>query len=354
MSIVAPAVSVFIPAYNGQKTITKTLSSVISQKYRSLEIIVLNDGSKDSTTQIVQDFMSTSGFLGNFVLVNHEKNWGLSRTLNDGISRANGDFVLVLHQDCELIGESWVSTALSFMADKRVAIVTGYYGVSDQQDETFIKRSFGLLRKQFHAKCQIDVEEATFSEGKCDLYRKEYLVKAGNFPTGYRIAGEDLIVSYNLRKIGYKILKSYNLPVIQRFTGAAETFTGNLGKEFLFGKVMGGVFSKFKAFLFKGVGNAKYSGSRSLHRASQPVFTLAFLLALLLTVFFWWFSFIAVGLVLFRYLYYINRTIGELKTRVEHPQLESLIVSFIGILTDFSYTFGFGYGLVRHSLGRSL
>ena len=177
------------------------------------------------------------------------------------------------------------------MADNQVAVVTGYYGLSDVKEETFVKRTFGVLRKRSHSRPEISCEEATFSEGKCDLYRKDYLIKAGLFPTSYRIAGEDLIVSYTLRKMGYRILKCFDLSVIQRFTGAAETFKGNLEKEFLFGKVMGGVFSKFKLFLFKGVKNLEYSGSRSLHRATQPICIRIYFISLIYFHFFLVFCF---------------------------------------------------------------
>jgi glycosyltransferase involved in cell wall biosynthesis len=285
---------------------------------------------------------------------------GLSKTLNEGLSEAKGNYVLILHQDCQLIGDDWVKKAVSLIKDERIAVVTGYYGVSDAEDESFVKRAFGVLRKQFHSRPQNTYEEATFSEGKCDLYRKDLLLKVGGFPAGYRIAGEDLVVSYKLRRLGYRIVKCYDLPVIQRFTGAAESFKGNLEKEFLFGKVMGGVFSEFKFFLFKGVKNSEYSRSRSLHRASQPAFisALVFLfLALFSFPFTSWLVYVLLGLLFIRYLYHMFRVFGELKVYknpIKHRLWESLIAALIGILTDFVYSFGFGYGLVRRGLGREL
>ena len=349
-------VSVIVPAYNGERTILKTLASILQQKYTPIELIVIDDGSKDKTCSLVKSFMSTNKLSPNFRLLEHEHNQGLSRTLNDGINIAQGEFVLILHQDCELVGDSWLEKAVSLTDDKDVAVVTGYYGIPDAEEETLVKRAFGILRKQFHTRPQASFEEATFSEGKCDLYRKQYLSSIGNFPTGYRIAGEDLIVSYALRKKGYKILKCYDLPVIQRFTGQAETFNGNLRKEFLFGKVMGGVFSRFKLFLFKSAKNSEYSGSRSLHRATQPIFVISFFALLLLTAWSQWLALAVLALLLYRYAYYIKRVFGEYnnRDRVKNPRQESLIAALIGILTDFSYSFGFGYGLLRNSLHKDL
>ena len=351
-------VSVIVPAYNGERTVLRTLSSIVRQKYRPLQLIVVDDASGDLTASLVEDFIEKNGFLDGFRLVRHEVNLGLSRSLNDGLREARGDYVLVLHQDCELVGDDWVKRALALMEDERVAVVTGYYGISDVEDQSFVKTAFGVLRKQFHSRPQVAYEEVTFSEGKCDLYRKDLLFKVGGFPTDYRIAGEDLIVSYGLRSLGYGIVKCYDLPVVQRFGGAAESFWGNIGKEFLFGKVMGGVFSEFKLFLFKGVKSSEYSGSRSLHRASQPAFVLALaFFALSSFLFAWWFVYFLVGLLLVRYVYYVFRVFGELKVYrnpVGHPLIESLTIALIGILTDFAYSLGFGYGLIKHGLGKKL
>jgi glycosyltransferase involved in cell wall biosynthesis len=352
-----PLVSVVIPVYNGEKTVLKAVESVIRQRFRPLELIVIDDGSKDASSSIIEDFIKSKGF-ADFKLLRHNVNLGLSRTLNDGIKEARGDFVLILHQDCELVGDDWVEKALAFMDDERIAVVTGYYGIPDVKDDSFVKRAFGVLRKQFHSRPSIAYEEVTFSEGKCDLYRKRLLLEAGGFPTNYRIAGEDLVVSYRLRKMGYKILKCYDLPVVQRFSGTAESFWGNMGKEFLFGKAMGGVFSEFKLFLFKGVKSSKYSGSRSLHRASQPAFIVALVFfALFSFLFARWFVYLLVSLLLIRYVYYMFRVFGELKVysnSVVHPLVELPSIALIGILTDFAYSFGFGYGLIKNGLGKKL
>ena len=358
MSDLPPLISVIIPAYNGERTILRTLLSIVRQIYRPLQLIVVDDTSKDSTGSLVEDFMKKNCSLDEFKLLRHNKNLGLSRSLNDGILDARGDFILILHQDCELIRDDWIEKALAIMEDERVAVVTGYYGIHDVEDESFVKRAFGILRKQFHSCPKVTCEEVTFSEGKCDLYRRSLLLKIEGFPTNYRIAGEDLMVSYKLRKLGYKIVKCYDLPVVQRFSGTAESFWGNMKKEFLFGKAMGGVFSEFKFYLFKGVRVSRYSGSRSLHRASQPVFVLALIgFAVSIFLFAWWFVYFLFGLLLVRYLYYVFRVFAELKVymnRVSYPLMELVTMALIGILSDFAYSLGFGYGLIRYSLGKRL
>lgn len=350
-------VSVVVPAYNGERTILKTLQSVINQNCRHLQLIVVDDASTDSTCSLVKSFMKEKLCADRFKLVSHGINMGLSKTLNDGLREAIGDYVLILHQDCELMGKDWIERAMKIIADKNVAVVTGYYGISDEEDDSFVKRAFGVLRKQFHSRPKVVCEEATFSEGKCDLYKKSLLLEIGAFPTNYRIAGEDLIVSYKLRSLGYKIIKSFDLCVVQRFGGAAESLSGNVGKEFLFGKVMGGVFSEFKLFLFKSVKSSNYSGERSLHRASQPAFVLTIFIVGIASLFVGWMIYLLFGLLLVRCIYYFFRVLSELevyRNPISHPILETLAITLLGILTDFAYSFGFAYGIVRYSLVRRL
>ena len=51
-----PRISVIIPCYNSEKFIKETMDSVLSQTYRDFEVIVIDDGSKDKTREIIQSF----------------------------------------------------------------------------------------------------------------------------------------------------------------------------------------------------------------------------------------------------------------------------------------------------------
>lgn len=320
-------------------------------------MVVVDDASKDSTLSLVRDFCAKHNL--EVKLLVHSENMGLSKTLNDGLKEASGDLVLILHQDCELVGDQWIGKAVRWMDRKDVAILTGYYGATAGDEISFVKKAFGVIRKQIHSRCPIPHEEVTFSEGKCDLYKRDLLLRVGGFPTRYRIAGEDLILSYTLRSMGYKIVKNYDLLVIQRFCGKAESLLGNLEKEFLFGKAMGGVFSEFRFFPFRGLCTSKYSRNRSLRRAIQLTFVLAFMAMLMtLTIFP---SSILVALLLAsfisRYVYAISRILSELKAipnLSKHPFVESFVIALLDTLTDFVYTSGFAYGCVVHAVGKRL
>lgn len=88
-------ISIIIPAYNAEKTISKCLDSIINQTYKNLEIIVINDGSTDSTSKIISEYASKDKrikFIDN-------KNHGVSYTRNIGISISTGEYINFVDAD---------------------------------------------------------------------------------------------------------------------------------------------------------------------------------------------------------------------------------------------------------------
>jgi len=90
-----PLVSVIIPAYNYEAYVRLAIQSVTAQSYSNVEIIVVDDGSTDGTSDAARSFgMRVRYFL--------KENGGLSAARNFGIDKANGDFFLFLDADDEL------------------------------------------------------------------------------------------------------------------------------------------------------------------------------------------------------------------------------------------------------------
>lgn len=354
-----PLVSVIIPAYNGEETVLSSVESVMRQTYRPIELIVIDDASFDATYENLCNYKEE--LRADLPKVfRHDKNVGLAATLNHGLKESKGEYVLLLHQDCELIGNDWITKSLKYFSNDRIAVVTGYYGIPPE-NLSFVVKAFGVLRKQYHLlRSDVSVEEITFSEGKCDLYRRGVLEKIGGFPERYKIAGEDLVVSYNLRREGYILLKAYDLPVVQRFGRTASNFLGNFRKEFTFGKAMGGVFMQFKSFVFRRIRSSPYAKSRSLHRASQPSCVSVLLLLALLTLLTGneLIMYLILLILVLRYFYYVVRVYNELKSTTslsnkysKHPLLESFVIAILGLPTDILYTLGFAYGVILYKKG---
>lgn len=99
----SPLVSVIIPVYNGAKYLEETVRSVLSQTVTDMEVLVVNDESKDQSAAIVTKLAAED----NRVRLINKKNSGVADTRNTGISQARGKYIALLDQD-----DVWCETNL--------------------------------------------------------------------------------------------------------------------------------------------------------------------------------------------------------------------------------------------------
>lgn len=90
-----PMISVIMPVYNGEKYLREALDSILNQTYKDFELILIDDGSKDKTLEIMQKYKQEDNRI---VLISRE-NKGLIASLNEGISKARGQFMARMDGD---------------------------------------------------------------------------------------------------------------------------------------------------------------------------------------------------------------------------------------------------------------
>ncbi len=88
-----PKISVVVPAYNSQNTISETITSVLQQTFSDFELIVINDGSTDRTLELLSDVKDAR------LKVYSYPNGGLPTARNRGIVRATGEFISFIDAD---------------------------------------------------------------------------------------------------------------------------------------------------------------------------------------------------------------------------------------------------------------
>ena len=88
-----PKISVLIPVYNAEQYLNKCIQSVISQSLKNIEIIIINDGSNDSSLEIIKSFKDERIKLFN------KKNSGYGASLNLAINNAQGEYISILEAD---------------------------------------------------------------------------------------------------------------------------------------------------------------------------------------------------------------------------------------------------------------
>ena len=196
----APAVSVVIPAFNEDKVISRTIDSLLAQQYAgALEIIVVDDGSTDSTYQQAR---ATYGEHQR-VRVFTKANGGKASALNFGIAHALHDVIIALDADT-LFARDTVAELVQPLADPRVAAVAGNAKVGNRinlvtrwqaleyvTSQNLDRRAFSLL------------DCITVVPGAVGAWRRPVINEVGGFRDDTLAEDQDLTLA--VRRAGYSV-----------------------------------------------------------------------------------------------------------------------------------------------------
>lgn len=175
-------VSVVIPVYNVEDYITDTLNSVLEQTLKGIEIILVDDGSTDSSEKIIRRFLDQSDSI---VYVKQE-NAGPGMARNVGIELARGKFISFVDSD-DLLPEKALETLYGAALRKEADIVTGA-SISFNSKKTWYIHSHaskGVYNSGL--KTILSHPELLYSVGPCNKLFKTDLIQTLSFPTGIKV-----------------------------------------------------------------------------------------------------------------------------------------------------------------------
>ncbi len=139
-------VSIITVCYNSAETIEDTILSVVSQDYASIEYIIIDGKSSDTTLSIIEKYNSK------ITKVLSEKDDGIYFAINKGISLASGDIIAVLHADDVYYSNHVISDVVNTFTEKNTDTVYGNLYYVDRIDTSKIKRQWisgGYTKKSF-------------------------------------------------------------------------------------------------------------------------------------------------------------------------------------------------------------
>ncbi|WP_078553419.1 glycosyltransferase family 2 protein [Bacillus alkalicellulosilyticus] len=120
------AVSIIIPVYNSEKYISKCLDSILSQTYRNIEIILINDGSTDKSRKIIESYQEKD----KRIVVYHQENAGPSESRNQGLTNSKGQYIVFIDSD-DTVHENHIQSLVTEMNSTNADIVCcGYFDIS--------------------------------------------------------------------------------------------------------------------------------------------------------------------------------------------------------------------------------
>ena len=191
-----PSVSIVIPMYNAERHIKDVLEAIFTQDYSApIEIIVVNDGSKDKSLEIAKDFQKR----GDLKIID-QPNQGAVTATNNGFKAARYDIVCSIDSDV-VLHKDWLKKIIEEFDDPAVGAVQGYY--KTPQGVSFWARMMG-----YDVEARYDSIKSKYVTQVCTgdtAYRKSAVEKTGFFDSAFKY-GYDNDMSYRLQKAGYKLV----------------------------------------------------------------------------------------------------------------------------------------------------
>nr|WP_294898623.1 glycosyltransferase [uncultured Pedobacter sp.] len=240
-----PPVSILIPAYNEEVTAVKTIESLLALDYPSLELLFIDDGSKDNTLAVV-----TEAFKGNDkVKIITKVNGGKASALNYGISLCNYEFIVCIDADTQLNKDA-IKNLMQGFEFKDVAAIAGTVKVGNETNFLTKWQSIEYITSQNMDRRAFEVlNSITVIPGAIGAFRKEVVQHVGGFTSD--TLAEDCDLTMRILKAGY-IVK--NCTTAMAYTEAPETFDMFLKQRFRWSYGVMQSFWKNKDALF----NKKY------------------------------------------------------------------------------------------------
>jgi cellulose synthase/poly-beta-1,6-N-acetylglucosamine synthase-like glycosyltransferase len=212
-----PEVTVIVPAYNEEKTITKTLQSIFNLDYpkERLEVLIVNDGSKDQTKEIIQNFIKDKP---NFKLISH-KNQGKAASMNKALKVAKGEFFACLDAD-SFVDSKTLKKMLSLYYkenDPNLVIITPAMKVYKPKNILQKIQWLEYLVIILIARITSQIDSLYVAPGPFSLYKTKIIQNLGGFDE--KNITEDQEIAYRVQKNQYKIKQCFDGYV---FTTAPE------------------------------------------------------------------------------------------------------------------------------------
>jgi glycosyltransferase involved in cell wall biosynthesis len=128
-------ISVVMPVYNARRYVAEAVESILAQTVTAFELILIDDGSTDGSTEILRRYAGRDGR----VRLISRANTGLVRALNEGVSLARGEFVARMDADDIALPERFAHQLAAFRANPRLAVVGGGFICIDAAGRRLIR-----------------------------------------------------------------------------------------------------------------------------------------------------------------------------------------------------------------------
>ena len=167
-----PVISVIIPVYNGEKTIRETIESVLNQTFSELELLVINDGSQDSSLKIVSDIHDHR------IKVLSYPNAGVSASRNRGLYHATGELISFIDADDLWLPNKLEDQFKALQENPKAAVAYSWTDWIGESNQLLGRGSY--LPEQGDVFAKLLLNDFVASGSNC-LIRRQALIEVGSF-----------------------------------------------------------------------------------------------------------------------------------------------------------------------------
>lgn len=194
-----PLVSIVIPCYNHAQFVQETIQSVIDQDYENIELIIIDDGSKDNSVEVIQEMISSCEERFVRFEFRHRPNQGLCATLNEALEWCEGEFFAPVASD-DIYLPSKITPQVKYLLNNLDcgAVFSGAK-VTNQKGVTVVIRP--AKDKKYYFKDIIFNQYSIFTPSQ--LLRLKLVRDVGGFDEGIML--EDWYIFLKISEIGYSL-----------------------------------------------------------------------------------------------------------------------------------------------------
>ncbi len=195
-----PLVSVIIPAYNHERFVERAIRSVFDQTYESVELVVVDDGSTDSTLAVIEGLLREGGHEFQVIA---KPNGGVASALNAGVAASRGEFLAILASDDWFLPEKTARQMAMFSSQGETLGMTHTNGMEQREDGSPAVNLRGSYRPA-QGKCfrELVAREVTAIASSV-MVRRSVFDEVGGFDA--QMVGEDLDFYAAVAAHGYSI-----------------------------------------------------------------------------------------------------------------------------------------------------
>ncbi len=198
-----PLVSIIVPAFNEELNASRTIKSLLMQDYPNMEIIFVDDGSRDNTFKVVSENFKDESRVKAFT----KPNGGKASALNVGVEKAAGDFLVCIDADTQLKTDALSQLIKKFLLDKdgeKIGAVAGNVKVGNEVNMITKWQSIEYITSQNFDRRAFDYLNCiTVVPGAIGGFRKEAIIKAGGFTSD--TLAEDCDLTMRLHRNHYTV-----------------------------------------------------------------------------------------------------------------------------------------------------